>query len=160
MAGRWDAGIVSPGGLISFGLEMVNREGIWSAAIFNGVEKIAIPSVEVRGNHLELAMPHYDSTIKAAFDPERQTIGGTWKKRRGRDEWVWMKMQGTRSQEKNFDAPENFVGRWKSDSNPVKIPQSGFFALTRTVGKSRERFLPPLAITGTFSVESETVSCH
>ena len=64
-AGYWQAWLDSPGGRLSFGLELQMDAGQWGGSLVNGPERIEIPSVSYHGGTLVLDIDHYDSKITA-----------------------------------------------------------------------------------------------
>ena len=81
------AWLVTPGGHLQFGLDLVERgPGTWQAFLVNGEERIDVPRVVREGDQLRLEMPHYDSRIVATVSkPKGEELTGTWEKRRGAD---------------------------------------------------------------------------
>ena len=127
-AGLWDAAIECPGGQIKFGLELSNRGDQWSGFIINGPERIKIPTVEVNEQLVRLKIDHYDSElnlkIQAGEKAGMEMLGGDWKKRRGKDEYVEMKVSAKRNDgkgrsESSAELPERWAVKFKSDEDPA-----------------------------------------
>jgi len=85
--GRWSAWLESPGGQLSFGINLVHDEDAWKAWLVNGRELIEVPVVTVGEGAISLENTHYDATLKGKVSEEGRRVDGSWKKRRGPDEW-------------------------------------------------------------------------
>lgn len=100
--GTWRAWLDSPGGELPFGLQLIEDKGRWTAAILNGPERIEIPIVQRQGDELILAMPHYDSIIKAKNNADGTRLDGEWKKRSKGDRVVMMKFHADAGKVERF----------------------------------------------------------
>lgn len=81
--GIWDAHLQSPGGELSFLLELARTpDGELLAWVVNATERTAVPRATLDGSTLTLGFPHYDSTIVAELLDE-DTLRGEWVKQRG-----------------------------------------------------------------------------
>jgi len=114
--GPWRAWLDSPGGELPFGLELAQGQGRWSAAILNGVERIEIPSVEVKDGSLMLGIPYYDSTIAATVSADGARLDGEWKRRSKGDRWVQMAFHATAGKVERFPAPTGNAGECREGS--------------------------------------------
>ncbi len=85
--GSWRAWLESPGGQLPFGLDLSQDGDTWQATVVNGSERIEIPEVEVAGEELRLAIPHYDSGIRATIEADGTELRGEWTKRSGTEKW-------------------------------------------------------------------------
>ena len=115
LIGLWDAAIECPGGSIRFGIDLKKESDQWVAHLVNGPERIKVPIVDVGEGAMTLNIDHYDSKIQLQLDPKksRERFVGTWKKRRGLNEWVEMKCSAVRhDQAKKYLSPAGLVGRW------------------------------------------------
>jgi len=84
--GPWRAWLDSPGGELPFGLELARGgDGPWQATIRNGPEHIAVPELRWEGHVLVLALPYYDSQIRARLRADGRRLDGTWRRRSGAD---------------------------------------------------------------------------
>jgi hypothetical protein len=54
-----------PGGDLPFGLELTRAGLIWVAYVVNGPERLKVDGVLVKGSHVEITMPGYDSRLTA-----------------------------------------------------------------------------------------------
>ena len=127
-AGRWNASINCPGGQIRFDLEL-NKEGEkWSGFIINGPERIKIPTVEINGQLVRLRIDHYDSELNLKIDSGKKAgfkiMNGDWKKRRGKDEYVEMKVSAILATDRKIpesseELPERWAVKFKSDDDPA-----------------------------------------
>ncbi len=127
--GLWNAEIESPGGGIRFGLKVQRLEGKWSAFIVNGQEQIPIPQVHVSDSKIQFRISHYDSEITAASHDSWQKLSGTWRKRRGKQEWVEMQFSATRQGKEVFNSPKEFLGRWSVEFESNEDPAVAVFGL-------------------------------
>ena len=101
-AGTWRAWLDSPGGELPFGLQLIEHQGQWQAAILNGAERMEIPIVQRQGDELILAIPHYDSIIKAKSSADGSRLDGEWKKRSKGDRVVTMKFHAQAGKVERF----------------------------------------------------------
>ncbi|MFK7740288.1 MAG: redoxin domain-containing protein [Planctomycetota bacterium] len=92
--------IECPGGQLPFFLTL-NGDSPGSsiataATIFNGDERIAVPSVTAKADgRLWLRFPHYDAELALTVDAVAKTIAGEWIKRRGSGKATRMQVQST-----------------------------------------------------------------
>ncbi len=138
--GTWRGWLDSPGGDLPFQMRMEGGGKDLKVWIYNGTERIAIP--EVRWEEpadaaptLVLGFPHYDSEIRAqAMDGGR--LDGTWRKRRGLDDWTEMKFHAISAAEHRFlptpmplGVPElpPISGRYQIDFSSSEDPAVGLF---------------------------------
>lgn len=111
--GQWSAWLVSPGGNLPFGLELVSGDDGWTATIINGPERVPIPVVKMAGRRISLEMPHYDSRIQARVNSDGTKLVGHWSKRRGLDRWTRMPFEALIGSPVPFrESPRPFFGRW------------------------------------------------
>jgi len=114
--GPWRAWLDCPGGELPFGIEIERENGELRASWVNGTERIDIPGTSLDGVTLVFDMPHYDSRIEARVDGGK--LEGTWRKRRGLDEWTEMDFHARRGELPRFHevdvAPSEAIdGRWR-----------------------------------------------
>ena len=137
--GRWNCVLESPGGDLRFGLEIeTSQAGRTAAFVSNGHERVQVPVVTIDDGKLFLQFTHYDSEITGKFqieskdvevsdgptivesdtgaDSNRRILIGSWRKRRGPNEWVEMNFSASAiaakiPPQKPTDAP-SFAGRW------------------------------------------------
>lgn len=132
-SGKWQLCLSDDQVAIRCGLELKRVDGRWTAALINGAERIPV-DVEVGEDTLELKIPHYDSTIRLSMDGADGGMQGTgtWRKRRGPDEWVQMDARVTRERERESDpiAAQRFAGRWEVQFSKSSDPAVGIFRVT------------------------------
>ena len=66
LAGDWKAQLETPGGPLSFGLQLSHTDS-WTARVTNGPETIDVPDVTLESDKVTIAIAHYDSRIVAHF---------------------------------------------------------------------------------------------
>ena len=139
--GRWHAGLKCPGGQIQFGLVIEKSDSGWDAWLTNGEEKIAVPNVTVDAGVLNLEIDHYDSKIVAKLNDGR--LAGSWKKRRGPQEWVELEFLASKTPVSEWDSKQDaarFKGRWSVDFEKSEDIAVGIFD-TRKDGSASGTFL-------------------
>ncbi|MEM7262178.1 MAG: hypothetical protein AAF488_09325, partial [Planctomycetota bacterium] len=118
--GYWDASLsVGPDfeESLRFGLETGARGNRLAVRVHNGPEAIVVPRVSRDGSTLVLGFPHYDSEIRASLAAEGK-LEGTYRKRRGADEWAevpfqaWFRGERPQLSETERDRLEPFGGSW------------------------------------------------
>lgn len=136
----------SPGGDLRFGLEIeTSRAGKALAVVSNGRERIQVPVATIDDGKLSLQFTHYDSEITGKLQRESQGVDvsdeqtivesdlvtdstrgmiiGSWRKRRGLNEWVEMRFRATpaaaKTSPQKLSGAQPFAGRWA-----VKFQQS------------------------------------
>ncbi len=142
--GLWRAWLDSPGGELPFHLEFRPRRGDHElrVAVLNGVESIPIPEVrwhdadDGKGAELILRFTHYDSEIRARPSLEGSRLDGTWRKRRGLDDWTEMEFHAVAGVEQRFretpiplGAPDlpALAERYRVDFSSAKDDAVGLF---------------------------------
>ena len=128
-SGKWNCHLECPGGQLKFGLVVETANDVVSAFITNGDEKIKVPDAHVTDNKLELSIEHYDSKI--ACTQTSQGLTGTWRKRRGQDEWVNMKFFANKAAKKkeSNQTPKHIAGKWQVDFKKSDEPAVGIFQI-------------------------------
>ncbi len=143
--GAWQAAIESPGGMIEFGLEVEMAKDGLSAHLINGDERISVPSVIVEGDgsarRLKLQIKHYDSEIVIQRDEADEGLIGSWKKRRGKREWVEMKFSALPQIDSKSSSPERFLGRWSVDFESSEDSAVGIFEQAKGSNRVHGTFL-------------------
>ena len=131
IAGRWNAQLASPDGPLRFGLELNQVNERWTGFLINGQERIEVPTVTVKAPAITLSIDHYDSVLKLNFDKSTNQLNGTWKKRRGLNEWVEMPLTATPQPGTNLNSntqdPTSFIGRWEVDFESSDDPSVAIF---------------------------------
>ncbi|MEM9413021.1 MAG: hypothetical protein AAGA30_18070, partial [Planctomycetota bacterium] len=102
ITGTWFAALECPGGEIRFGLIINEQQGSYSAWISNGEEKVKIPTLKVTADQIELSIDHYDSQITARLVDD--SMRGSWRKRRGPNDWVKLDFHASRKPRKVWQA--------------------------------------------------------
>ncbi|MEM7456852.1 MAG: TlpA disulfide reductase family protein [Planctomycetota bacterium] len=133
MAGVWQASLVIPSDtdeqlVVSFGLELTQSGSDWRGTVFNGEERIEIPSVTKEVDEYEINFTHYDSVITFDYDSEQDELRGNWKKRRGLDRWAEMEFFAVRQAVQGTEDPSPFAGRWAVDFESSSDPAVGIFS--------------------------------
>ena len=107
MMGRWQAQLVTPGGLLRFGLEVFESH----AVIHNGPEAIRVDQLRLETDSLTISMPHYDSAIHAKLTDDGVLVG-EWKKTRGADKVAVVPFRATQDDPPPTAAIQEIHGQW------------------------------------------------
>ena len=133
-SGAWRAWLDSPGGELPFGLELARAGDALSATIVNGDERIAVPDVQLEGSTLVLALPHYDSTLRASVSSDGARLDGEWSKRSSAERWTRMHFAAeagaaARFRRDPFVHPNTsrLEGRWSVRFSSSADPAVGIF---------------------------------
>ena len=139
--GSYAAELQTPGGAIRFSLVLEKDADVWSAKIVDPLEPLDIPVVLVEDNHVKLAFPHYDSSIKAKFEDGR--LSGTYKRRRGKEQFAEMAFAARRGEVKKWEAADfgDFAGRWAVNFSKSDDPAIGLFATRKSDQQNWGTFL-------------------
>ncbi len=80
--GSWRATLASPGGAITFGLDVEESEGGLRAVLVNGEERQPAGLIEAEGDgeQLRFQLPPYRSAIVATPDPDGRGLTGYWER--------------------------------------------------------------------------------
>lgn len=124
---RYEAALEGPGGEVRFGIRIEQASQLNPRAwITNGEESISVPVITLAENQVSLDFDYYDSVITATVSPDGETMQGTWKKRRGPDQWVTMPFKAKTEAPRTADirhVPPAILGRWRvkfaSDEDPA-----------------------------------------
>jgi thiol-disulfide isomerase/thioredoxin len=145
-SGTWRAQLASPGGELSFGLDVTSSRGKLAVAIRNGDESIEVPAPRIEGDELVLDMGHYDSMVRAKIAPDGRRMDGEWKKRSGDDRVTRLVFAARRSSAaETSDAPApaaraaSVDGKWAAKFSSSDDPAVGVF-----------RMRSPTRVDGTF----------
>ncbi len=145
--GFYRLNLASPGGPLPFDVEVKrDADGELAGFLHNGTaERIPVPQCRIEDGRLVLEILHYDSTLTWPVERERgdgrEEPIGTWRKRRGPEEWTEMKayVDGPtpeRSPEPEFPlvadftppaSAADFAGRWRIDFESSEDPAVGIF---------------------------------
>ncbi|MEM0925170.1 MAG: TlpA disulfide reductase family protein [Planctomycetota bacterium] len=135
LAGRWELSLVHDDATIRCGLELTKTGRKWTAMLINGAERIPIEAT-VLPHFIELAIPHYDSVLELDVVRRREgkpIANGSWRKRRGPDEWVQMSARAVHSPsltKPSTPTAEQFAGRWSVQFSSSDDPAVGIFRQT------------------------------
>jgi len=135
------------GGLIRFYLSLEKQNDQWKAFFVNGNERIEVPTVKVNGDQIKLRVDHYDSELSFRLVPAGDIwphhFNGTWKKRRGKDNWVEMTFYGQRSDNwaRSSKLTKSFDGTWKVKFEKSEDPAVGVFKMDPTTKRIDGTFL-------------------
>lgn len=80
LAGTWRGVLMSPGGELPFGLEIVREENGYAATMVNGEEHAPFSSVTLEDHLAVLEIEWYDSTITAELDENGDKMSGSWQR--------------------------------------------------------------------------------
>ena len=149
-AGPWRAWLDAQGQEVPFDLELRTEAGAWHARIENGEERIEVPQVALADGTLTLGFPHYDSVIVAQVSERGARLDGTWRKRRGADDWCELPFHADAGEHPRFRAggsgkpwptsAEAVGGRWAVRFASSADPAVGIFSIT-SEGEGRGTFL-------------------
>ncbi len=82
--GEWRGALVSPGGPLTFGLEiLIEPEGL-RAVLVNGNERRPAGLIKATADGIEFAIPPYQSRIVATVEESGSALVGTWQRDRGK----------------------------------------------------------------------------
>lgn len=82
-AGTWRATLGSPGGPLTFGLELVESDGALRAVLINGEERRSAGLVREHAEGIAFDVPPYQSQIVAKVDADGNGLVGRWERDRG-----------------------------------------------------------------------------
>ncbi len=126
--GPWRAELELPGAVAPFRLEFDETDGVLSARVVNGPERITVPEVgwvrgEGGGPLLRLGFPHYDSELLATVAEDGRAMTGEYRRRRAADLWIVLPFRAVAGAADRFprlenapaDAlpPQGLTGRWR-----------------------------------------------
>lgn len=131
-AGAWRAVLESPGGDLSFGLDLEPAGDSIRAWIVNGKERIEVPEVTLVDRKLAVRFPLYDSRIVADLDDDGAGLSGEWTRRAGPEEWSVLPFRakcGERMEEGNGAGEDAaaVAGTWVVDFSRDDQPAVGRF---------------------------------
>jgi len=134
LSGTWQLQLRHQDVIIRCGFELSKSKQQWEALLVNGSERIPI-DVVVGDALIELMIPHYDSTVRMSVDRDADgspVAKGTWRKRRGPDEWGQMDARAIRGDRRPGDAKaaRRFAGRWQVKFSESDDPAVGIFRVT------------------------------
>ncbi len=78
--GAWRATLASPGGAITFGLDLEESEGGLRAVLVNGAERQPAGLLEEAGEQVRFELPPYRSAVVATPDPDGRGLTGYWER--------------------------------------------------------------------------------
>lgn len=116
--GSYRSVLTVPGGELPFGLDLAIEEGNPVAYLLNGAERVRITDVDIKGTHLELAMPGYENRIVADATP--QGLSGHASMLRPGGKFVQLPFKATLG--KSY--------RFLSNATPGETPIAGRWAAT------------------------------
>lgn len=128
--GAFKAELGTPGGPIRFDLHLARKADKWSASVVNALETIAIPQVDVSGDEITLAFPHYDSAIKGKMTDGQ--IVGRYRKRRGPEKWGEMDFRAvpvTNAKPAKQMEFKKIAGRWSVKFSKSEDRSIGVFSI-------------------------------
>jgi thiol-disulfide isomerase/thioredoxin len=121
--GEWRAWLDSPGGPLPFGLTLeTDSDGVLSATLINGKERIPVPRARLRDGRLSLLIDHYDSSVEASVSDAGRRLDGEWQRTAGPDSKSRLPFHAVAGAAPRFDAepaatkgPAVVAGRWAVD---------------------------------------------
>lgn len=132
--GLWCASLASPGGKLSFGLEIKVVDHALQATLVNGSERIAVPSARLEKGELVLEIPHYDAILIATLSEQGDRLGGEWRKRSGSDRWTKLPFAAVHAKNGSCEVPSprkadepTVDGRWSVKFSASEDPAVGVF---------------------------------
>lgn len=140
LAGFWRLELETPGGPLGIQLIVETSKGSPLAFFSNGPERISVDLRQNSKHEVVLNMPHYDSKIVLAKEPNGSRWHGQWTKRRGKDELASVPCVAFRDGPREYDDPDRFVGRWLVNFADSDDPAVGVF----------QRHLDSQQVVGTF----------
>jgi hypothetical protein len=137
--GLWCASLASPGGDLSFGLELYGTHTSLAATLVNGSERIDVPSARVDRGELVLDIAHYDATVRAKLSNDGDLMKGEWKKRSGVDRWTKLAFTAVLAKNGSCDATAprakdepGVDGRWSAKFSSSEDLAVGVFQAKST----------------------------
>ncbi len=140
----WDAWLDGPGGRIEFKLSVEDVNGTLQFALLNGGKNVDVTPIERwerTPKGVALHIDSYDSHIEITKLDAHGALDGTWRKRRGADQWIEMPMHGVGSGEMVPDGahfpmphgpgtPPAIEGRWQVKFSSLDESSVGVFAMS------------------------------
>lgn len=80
ISGLWRGVLASPGGELPFGIDIIKTNGVYTAKIINGPERVDTSSVEFNDKQVTINFEWYDARIKAQLSEDGKTMTGQWSK--------------------------------------------------------------------------------
>ncbi len=103
ITGLWRGVLTSPGGELPFGIGIISENGIFSAKILNGVERVDTSGVVFENNKLTITMEWFDAAIEAKMLDGGNKLTGFWKKTAsGKDKSSQLPFTATRGYDHRF----------------------------------------------------------
>lgn len=111
--GYWQAAITLPGGNIETGIEIGNDDGVYSASLVNGQERVRVGEVDFIDGELLLRFPAFNNEIRATLSDGVLNGELTLVKRYGDTEVMpFTATPGGMATENNASANHDLSGRW------------------------------------------------
>ncbi len=175
ITGLWLGVLQSPGGELPFGIDIAANNGIYSAKIINGEERVDTSKVTLNNNQLTIEFSWFDARIQATLSKDGQNLTGNWSKTAsGKDQQSSLPFVATRDysqrfiQESNPEDPTSVAGNWEvtfSDEDGESIAVAEFSQAGNIVNGTfltptgDYRFLSGVANQGKLLVQRQ-LSCH
>ncbi|MFK8012676.1 MAG: TlpA disulfide reductase family protein [Marinicellaceae bacterium] len=80
IVGLWRGVLLSPGGELPFGIDIIKENNQYTAKIINGEERADTSKVELNDNNITINFDWFDARIKATIDEDGQSMTGQWSK--------------------------------------------------------------------------------
>lgn len=121
ITGLWRGALTSPGGELPFGIDIALKDGVYSAKIINGEERVDTSSVSFIGDELVINFAWFDAKIQAKLTDGYVLLGQWSKTASGKD----------KTSSLPFTASRSYGHRFKQERNHAKItPVSGNWEVT------------------------------
>lgn len=149
--GAWDAHLASPGGELSFGLELERAGGELRGHLVNGEERIELGAIALEGERLSIDLAPYDARLEARVGTDGRRMEGSWTKRRTGGRTATLPFAADARGEEPVAADAHAAspaasplgGRWAVDFSSDEHPAVGIFS-TAPGGELRGTFLTAL----------------
>ena len=166
--GSWRATLASPGGAITFGLDLEESEEGLRAVLVNGSERQPAGVLEAAGEQIRFKIPPYRSALVATPDPDGRGLTGYWERDVGEGPVPLMPfaaVAGTDARPPARPDPaaqEALSGRWRVRFEGDGEDAIGLFEVAPT-GRASGTFLTTLGdyryLNGWFDGEALRLAC-